>query len=384
MKFFSSFFLNTSSKFNLSLYSRAQLHIQPTKKTILVQKFIRNQQFNAMPNQKSILKSTSKSKSKSNQKLASIFKKYLYSYSRFLSIIRSNFSSKIKLIQFSESLFSASDTEFINIQNAKKFSKKEDGFSLIEAIIVISIVMALSLSAMQMHKVYYEYRCKKKTHENMKMILCALASYYITNYRMPLPARIDVSKSDSRYGLATESTICGHVPFKSIGISERYSLDGYGNKIIYIYSNNIGMQDSLLKIKDKSGNIIISNSGKSSKNGLMFILASLGKNYKLFKDCYKSNAQGLSAKNNVKSDSEYDYVNHNTRAISRIAIDQKCSSEDLYDINDSNTIVIWFSVGVFNIFSGYSEKDDKLGFSKRLSGKHYEISSGYNTEYDSN
>lgn len=414
MNFFSKFFSNLSSlyrffvnlnsklnsKCNDSLYLKMGLNRQPIKKSIkrsiLDQKSISgSSKISAQASQ--ISQILTKKLKVPTQKLFLKFKIYLHSYShsysKLLSSARSSFSSKVKAIQSS-----VSETRFIrfirfinaqsekNPTNLRRFSKREDGFSLIEAIIVISIVMTLSLSAMQMHKVYYEHRCKRKTHENMKIIVHALAYHYISTHRMPMAASMNIKKSDSKYGWASESIVCGYVPFKSIGISERQSCDGYGNKIIYIYSNNFGSRDFILQIKDKNDNVVISNGAKFNKNGLMFVLFSFGKDYKSFKNFYKSNAPKPNEKDKAKLGSEYDYTDHNIKAISRMVVNQASRSEDLYDIKNPKTIMIWFSVGVFSFLSGYNEKLSQVEISRRLSGYYDTPSrqSRYDAESDSN
>jgi type II secretory pathway pseudopilin PulG len=69
----------------------------------------------------------------------------------------------------------------------------------------------------------------QRTKNNIEITISALASYLASNNRLPRP-------SVGSDGMESKDVGCamGHVPFRTLGISERNSLDGNARPLIYI------------------------------------------------------------------------------------------------------------------------------------------------------
>lgn len=136
--------------------------------------------------------------------------------------------------------------------DTKKFTGKH-AFSLIELSIVLVImgfILSGSLSAIQIGIKKAEI---KTTNKNLEESYNAIGSFLRTNKRLPCPSPIRLTQDSDNFGLESRSAngctgngiyssgrvVYGMVPTRSLGISDAYGIDGYGNKIAYIVDERL-------------------------------------------------------------------------------------------------------------------------------------------------
>ena len=198
--------------------------------------------------------------------------------------------------------------------------KANKGFSLVELAIVVTIIGVLLVATLDIGAGQIEMSRIKQTQEKLAKIEQAIKVYYKTNGRLPCPANGELPAAHASYGVsgwnnpsnATSNANCngsnfampnttvtgnpdgdvyiGVVPTVSLGLSDAYMLDSWGNKITYAVSRYCIDPDNWSdknKYKWRStaaandgGNIKINNTagtiGQEIPNAL-FILVSHGK-----------------------------------------------------------------------------------------------------------
>ncbi len=136
----------------------------------------------------------------------------------------------------------------------KKIHKK--AFSLIElsiVLVIIAIIIAGSLSA---STVSISNAKTKTSSDKIEQIYKALGNYVSINFRLPCPARMDLTKTSGSYGAeagtagscssagvyqsSTQNTILyGMVPVQALGLSADMAEDGFGNRFAYIVNKDM-------------------------------------------------------------------------------------------------------------------------------------------------
>jgi hypothetical protein len=76
------------------------------------------------------------------------------------------------------------------------------------------------------------------TKNNIDVVALALAAFVAKKNRLPRPAS-DRNGDETKNTSLSESNYVGNVPFRSLGIQERFSLDGEGNPLIYIVESKL-------------------------------------------------------------------------------------------------------------------------------------------------
>ncbi|WP_331255239.1 type II secretion system protein [Candidatus Bealeia paramacronuclearis] len=112
-----------------------------------------------------------------------------------------------------------------------------NGFSLLEMAIVLIIVGLVSGMTLPLLTLQNQRTSVLKTRENQEYILNALASYYLQHKNLPCPAN-PKAKLD-QFGLAEENCLKeklyqGLIPFRTLGISEKWTKDGFGHYMTYV------------------------------------------------------------------------------------------------------------------------------------------------------
>ncbi len=114
------------------------------------------------------------------------------------------------------------------------------GFSLIQvsiSLLIVGIISAIGLSQLSlMQKVY----AARKTKANIDFVINALGVYYITNKSFPLlpyPSKIN---SDIGHQNKSMKDSFGIIPFKSLGIMEKFAKDGNGRWLLYKMNPKFG------------------------------------------------------------------------------------------------------------------------------------------------
>lgn len=97
--------------------------------------------------------------------------------------------------------------------------RKIQAFAMIEAAISLLIMgIAVSVSIMQFKTIVNTMRIFT-TKEHCHIVFHAIGSYYIKHHTMPTPENLHGD--------------FGYVPFMQLQMMEKYSYDGYGNKLLY-------------------------------------------------------------------------------------------------------------------------------------------------------
>ena len=108
--------------------------------------------------------------------------------------------------------------------------KERKGSLLLEIAIGISVIGLISGFFLTKGIAINRVAREQKTKNNIEIVTSSLASYLATNKRLPRP-----SSSESN-GIESENTntTVGIVPFNTLGISEKYVIDGNGRHLIYM------------------------------------------------------------------------------------------------------------------------------------------------------
>ncbi|GHT88388.1 hypothetical protein FACS1894113_0710 [Alphaproteobacteria bacterium] len=104
------------------------------------------------------------------------------------------------------------------------------GFSLIEVSISLLIVGLISSICMNQLKAVLKLNAKQKTHSNIDFVVRSLGAYYMASAKIPFPSSLTLD-----VGLQKESMkdSFGIVPFRTLGIMEKFAKNGYGKWLLY-------------------------------------------------------------------------------------------------------------------------------------------------------
>ena len=118
------------------------------------------------------------------------------------------------------------------------FDIKLKGFSLIEvsiSLLILGIISSISISQFATVK---RIQAEINTRSNIDYILKSLGAYYIsTNGLLPAPANPNSPVTGKQI---PGNDNFGIIPYKSLGIMEKYAKDGYGNWLLYKLNPEIG------------------------------------------------------------------------------------------------------------------------------------------------
>ena len=251
------------------------------------------------------------------------------------------------------------DLEFFYMN--KKYSMiKNFGFTLIEMSITILI-----LSILMVGGINFQIKLTNNSRENitankLKTIENALNEYMLKYRRLPCPAGLLVSDSNSDYGkelrnngcyaedssFINENIIYGAIPNRTLGLTDDYGVDGWKNRIIYVVDKNYGESKTFLSSGNKA--ITIQNlNADTLTDRAVYVLLSGGENENgMFKNGIQKNINNSlkdsinSFKNDfskvfvkdIKNDSYDDIVHYRTKkdfAYKLDLQDMPCNLKDL-------------------------------------------------------
>lgn len=107
---------------------------------------------------------------------------------------------------------------------------KKQGSLLLEIAIGISVIGLVSGFFLTRGMIAAKSMRERKTRDNIEIVTSALASYLSANKRLPRPSMPGGNGFESGEG----DIAVGNVPFNTIGIAERNSVDGRGRPLIYV------------------------------------------------------------------------------------------------------------------------------------------------------
>lgn len=128
----------------------------------------------------------------------------------------------------------------------------QDGFTLLEIAIVLAIVALLMGMGLQTYSTSLDNAKRKTTSDRLDKIEEAIVTFAIQNNYLPCPANGSLPNTDATHGIslttgALGATNCAAVsaafpagarvvPWRTLGLDELYSRDGWGNRISYYTS----------------------------------------------------------------------------------------------------------------------------------------------------
>jgi len=188
----------------------------------------------------------------------------------------------------------------------KNQNRQKKAFGLIElsiVLVVLSIVIAASLTAKVVEIKTQEI---KQNSIDINLLYQAIGQYVAINKKLPCPASLAISIADStlegaNYGKSvgqdgdcqgqgvflggnSNNLVYGMIPVNEIGLTSKYSIDSYNNKIIYIVDRRLTSKNNfdidypnpvpVIKVY----NYLNQDSSSNSEIKADFLIMSLGKN----------------------------------------------------------------------------------------------------------
>ena len=150
------------------------------------------------------------------------------------------------------------------------------GFSLLEvsiSLLIIGIVSSVSMT--QLHTIRKLYSTQK-TQANIEFVVKSVAAYYLSNEGI-LPYPSDVSQNIGTQSLLMKNSF-GIVPFKTLGIMDRFAKNGNGKFLLYrmnpffrkttssVEQKNLGIKEFSSGIKDDKVAIIIKSQNEKDED----------------------------------------------------------------------------------------------------------------------
>lgn len=255
-------------------------------------------------------------------------------------------------------------------------SSKKSAFTLIELSIVIVIISILITGALSVSINAINNSKNNITKERLDEIYKAIGRYLLTNKRIPCPAPITDTKSNSaNYGVEASTSLCastagvfessssanlvrGMLPVKTLGLPLDMAEDGFGNKFEYIVDKNYTIASAATAVVSGVGDFGTSttanlnvfekpgSSAISVETAAIFAVIGLGAN--------KLGAYGSDAntRNSVSTDAEESCNTPNS------AYSATCA-------NSCNNADTCFGNRVYTSSSSSDSFDDKVIFASR-------------------
>jgi prepilin-type N-terminal cleavage/methylation domain-containing protein len=145
------------------------------------------------------------------------------------------------------------------------------GFSLIEisiALVILGIISSISITQLNMFNRAFAIQ---KTHSNIDFVVKSIAAYCIANdLELPFPSHMTTNIGIQNEGMKESF---GLVPFKSLGIMEKFAKNGRGQWLLYKMNpyfgklapttqyRHLGITDFVSTIHDDKVAIIIQSPG---------------------------------------------------------------------------------------------------------------------------
>jgi type II secretory pathway pseudopilin PulG len=177
-----------------------------------------------------------------------------------------------------------------------------NGFSLIEVSILIVILSLLLTSIVGFSSTTENQEAIDITKKHLDVIEKAMIAHQNLNGHLPCPAELDNGVTDSAfgqgsscssgtsgalfdYGTGSEGVRVGMVPTLNLGISKKYALDGWNNKITYAVIKDLARTDALFDAYNPGSDHVISvldmsnnEIGQDNPSQIAYALISHGKN----------------------------------------------------------------------------------------------------------
>ncbi|MBE6447421.1 MAG: hypothetical protein E7015_02975 [Alphaproteobacteria bacterium] len=114
------------------------------------------------------------------------------------------------------------------MMTALSFLNSKKGSVLLEIAVAIAILAIVSGAMIRKNMIVNKAVKTQVTKSNIDIVVVALASFVANNKRLPRPAS-DMNGTEGQSG-----AISGYIPYKALGLSEKFAKDGYLQPLIYI------------------------------------------------------------------------------------------------------------------------------------------------------
>ena len=165
---------------------------------------------------------------------------------------------------------------------------KNLAFTMLEMSITIAIIGILTVGGLTFEISLSNSSHKNLTLDRMNKISQALKIFFIENGRFPCPRNIGTASFGDELTTCTSSTGAysyygysysyGGVPVKTLGLSEEYAYDAWGNKIAYVIPSALTKTSTFFS--GALGSKIINTDNEKITNSAVYVLISPGKDKK--------------------------------------------------------------------------------------------------------
>lgn len=266
------------------------------------------------------------------------------------------------------------------------------GFTLIEMSIVILILSLTAISFLPMVKQYFDTKKVIETEQNIVLIKRAMGNYFANVGEYPAPASPTAARGTPAYGQIDTSDVStvlpgnasssgiirqdslrndafgnpfvirvGTLPFRALGLNEKNSLDGYGNKFTYAVTevltdrNTFSAMDGGVEIIDNAASTIISPAASAH-----FAIISHGKN-----ENGAFNVNGIQITCGAAAIVESDNCNMSANAVYRYAEQSSANNNNFFDdkivFNLGEDVPLWQLSNNPGALNSLELKTDNLG-----------------------
>lgn len=216
--------------------------------------------------------------------------------------------------------------------------QNQQGFTLLEIAIVLAIVALLMGMGLQTYSTSLDNAKRKTTSDRLDKIEEAITTFAIQNNYLPCPADGSLPSTNANYGLSqgggvytspTAPTSCVNtiaagrhaLPWRTLGLDELYSRDGWGNRFSYAtsgYAQSSATQGSIHYHESSSTTDGIRRSGTNYPYGdlLVYTLAGAAGGFNSGQLTNSSASPGTQAGCNASTNicAAYVLISHGTHA----------------------------------------------------------------------
>ena len=120
------------------------------------------------------------------------------------------------------------------------------GFSLLEVSISLLIVGIISVISISQMTLMQKISASQKTRANIEFVAKVLGMYYFISKTQPLPFPSEIN-SNIGYQSERMKNSFGIIPYKTLGIMEKFAKDGNGRWLLYKMNPNFDEYSSTIR-----------------------------------------------------------------------------------------------------------------------------------------
>lgn len=182
--------------------------------------------------------------------------------------------------------------------------KRRAGFSLLEMSLVLVIIAIVTGAALVLFGATLKNRQQDETNQKLATIQDALYKYRLAFNRLPCPGDMTTAITAQNYGIEGKPSgdcsgtgsvtpvatfinsdgnstdpVGGMVPIKTLGLSDSYAYDGWGNKILYAVGKDLTASNGFASISANSTTTrmtVKDASGSNKSTTAAYVLVSFG------------------------------------------------------------------------------------------------------------